>query len=54
MFDTRTKKCETVVSDSANNPIKFNALANQSGRTKTDSMMALVSDQHHKPCLVEF
>ena len=54
LFDTRTKKCETVVSDQTNSTIKFNALANQSGRTKIDSMMALVSDQHHKPCLVEF
>jgi hypothetical protein len=42
------------VSQEANSSLKFNAFANQCGRAKSNSVMALVSDQSHKPCLVEY
>ncbi len=55
LFNTRTKQCTLAVSHQANDSQpKFNAFANQSGRTKRDTIMALVSDQSHKPCLVEY
>jgi len=33
---------------------KFNAITNQVGRGKNNSLVALVSDQNHKPCLIEY
>lgn len=56
LFDTRTRACAKVVSQdqSSQDFFTFNALANQSGRTKFETVVVLGSDANHKPCLLEF